>query len=112
VTRGRYSLDEPVLAWVEQGRTNGIEGTLAGLSGGPVFNASGDVIGVTLAESPRRGRIYTSAPDSIARFLDSQGENILPADGHAISAASYHGEADRLRKTQAVLKVVCMAQAL
>ena len=62
VTRGRYAMEEPVLAWAEQDRSEGIEGTLSGMSGGPVFDRDGAVIGVTVAESPRRGRIYTASP--------------------------------------------------
>jgi serine protease Do len=107
VTRGRYAMEEPVLAWAEQERTDGIEGTLSGMSGGPVFDRDGAVIGVTVAESPRRGRIYSASPDSIRRFLDGQGLVAPGGDAHPISATSYAAEADRLRDSRAVVKVLC-----
>ena len=69
VARGRYESEEPVLAWAELGRTSGLRGSLAGISGGPAIAANGQVIGVTVAESARRGRIYTAAPSSILRLL-------------------------------------------
>jgi len=69
VARGRYEIEEPVLAWAELGRTGGLRGSLAGISGGPALAANGQVIGVTVAESARRGRIYTAAPSSILRLL-------------------------------------------
>jgi serine protease Do len=65
---GATIVEEPVLAWAEQGRTSGLRGSLAGISGGPAFSANGQVIGVTIAESARRGRIYTAAPTSILRL--------------------------------------------
>jgi serine protease Do len=108
VTRGRYDLDEPVLAWVEHDRTEGVEGTLAGMSGGPVFDADGTVVGVTVAESPRRGRIYTAAPDSVRRFLDEQG--IVKPDtltAKPLSRSTIEGDAARMRQSLAVVKVVC-----
>lgn len=108
VTRGRYAMEEPVLAWSERQRSEGIEGTLSGMSGGPVFDKDGAVVGVTVAESPRRNRIYSAAPDSIRRFLEEQS---LVAPGvttaHSLSGASYVEEADRLRKERAVVKVLC-----
>lgn len=107
VTRGRYQMEEPVLAWAEQERTDGIEGTLSGMSGGPVFNEQGRVVGVTVAESPRRGRIYSASPDSIRRFLDDQGLVAPGGDARPISASSYADEADRLRDSRAVVKVLC-----
>jgi serine protease Do len=107
VTRGRYAMEEPVLAWAEQERTDGIEGTLSGMSGGPVFDRDGAVIGVTVAESPRRGRIYSASPDSIRSFLDGQGLVAPGGDAHPISATSYAAEADRLRDSRAVVKVLC-----
>jgi len=107
VTRGRYAMEEPVLAWAEQERTDGIEGTLSGMSGGPVFDRDGTVIGITVAESPRRGRIYSASPDSIRRFLDGQGLVAPGGDARPISATSYAAEADRLRDSRAVVKVLC-----
>jgi serine protease Do len=107
VTRGRYAMEEPVLAWAEQERTDGIEGTLSGMSGGPVFDRDGAVIGVTVAESPRRGRIYSASPDSIRSFLDGQGLVAPGGDARPISATSYAAEADRLRDSRAVVKVLC-----
>lgn len=107
VTRGRYAMEEPVLAWAEQERSEGIEGTLSGMSGGPVFNQDGAVVGVTVAESPRRNRIYTASPDSIRLFLEDQGLVAPGGEAHALSAASYTEEADRLRRERAVVKVLC-----
>lgn len=109
VTRGRYRLDEPVLAWNETGRSDGLDGTLAGMSGGPVLDADGSVIGVTVAESPRHGRIYSAAPDSIRAFLEEQGLMTPGGAARPLALASYTREADRLRRELAVVKVVCRA---
>lgn len=107
VTRGRYAMEEPVLAWAEKERSSGIEGTLSGMSGGPVFDEDGAVVGVTVAESPRRNRIYTASPDSIRHFLDKQGLVAPGTEAHALSLSSYEAEADRLRDERAVVKVLC-----
>ncbi len=109
VTRGRYSLDETVLAWVEAKRSDGLVGTLAGMSGGPVFNAQGEVIGVTVAESPRRGRIYTAAPSSIFNFLEQSSATTVPGSARPIAETSYSREADRMRQEYSVVKVICRA---
>src|SRR5690606_23280683 len=60
--RGRGQRDEPILAWAEVGRTDRLDGALSGLSGAPVLDRQGRAVGVTIAESPRRGRIHTTAP--------------------------------------------------
>lgn len=65
VTRGRVRRSEPVIAWAERRRVGALRGSLAGLSGGPALDREGEVVGVTVAENRRRGRIYTTAPQSI-----------------------------------------------
>src|SRR6185295_3380249 len=41
VLRGRGQRREPVLVWAETGRTAGLSGTLAGLSGAPTLDGMG-----------------------------------------------------------------------
>lgn len=111
VTRGRYLTNEPVLAWAETGRTSGLVGSLGGISGGPVFNAEGAVVGVTVAESPRRGRIYTTAPRSIDAFLpDYRDEELTSPSTRSITTDNYGEEADRLRRVLTVVPVICRAR--
>ena len=109
VARGRYDLEEPVLAWAEQGRTSGLRGSLAGISGGPALAANGQVIGVTIAESARRGRIYTAAPTSIMRLLRVEQVEAQGAPAPRLTADNYGQESDDLRRQLAVAQVVCVA---
>ncbi len=109
IARGRYNVQEPVLAWAEQGRTSGLRGSLAGISGGPAFSANGQVIGVTIAESARRGRIYTAAPSSILRFLRLEQVEAVGAPAPRLTADNYGQESDDLRRQLAVAQVVCVA---
>ena len=106
--RKRGDADEPVLAWAEVGRTDGLEGTLSGLSGAPVLDRRGRAIGVTIAEAPRRGLIYTTAPEGYGRAIRGvQGadERVL---GEAVTTDNYGVVSDQLRRDLRVAQVVCL----
>jgi S1-C subfamily serine protease len=109
IARGRYDVQEPILAWAELGRTSGMRGSLAGISGGPAFSANGQVIGVTVAESARRGRIYTAAPSSIMRLLRVEQVTAEGSPAPRLTPDNYGQEADDLRRDLAVAQVVCVA---
>ena len=101
--RGRYSTDEPVFAWSEVGRTQGLLGPLGGLSGGPVLDEDGEVVGVVAAENPRRGRIYSVAPVSLRDIFRDPRSAPEP-----ISGESYGTTADRYRRERRIVQVVCL----
>ncbi len=66
--RGRSDSAQPILAWAERARLPAGDGTLSGISGGPVLSEDGNVIGVNSAATDRRGRILTTAPDAVVRL--------------------------------------------
>ncbi len=112
-TTGRYRHTEPVVAWAERRRVPSTE-TLGGISGGPALNANGEIVGVTVASSKRRGRIFTTAPLSLDRMLDladvrpsglpSAGLNTGPSDGNFTD----YGTA--LRRQLTVAQVICRVE--
>ncbi|WP_374575100.1 serine protease [Phenylobacterium sp.] len=110
VVHGRGARSEPVLVWAESGRTDGLKGTLAGLSGAPALDKAGRVIGVTIAESPRRGRIYTTVPETLRAALQASGRHPSSfAVGEAITPDNYGRVADTLRRDLRVAEVVCLS---
>ena len=107
--RGRGQRDEPVLAWAEVGRTDGLGGTLAGLSGAPVLDRQGRAIGVTIAESPRRGRIYTTSPDTFGPAIRGVQKADETLTGRLVTVDNYGLVADDLRRELRVAQVVCLS---
>ena len=109
VVRGHGARTESVLVWAETGRTEGLEGTLGGLSGAPALDVQGRVLGVTIAESPRRGRIYTTAPEVVRRTLSASGRRAdASAPGEPLTPQNYFYVADDLRRELQVAQVVCL----
>ncbi|HEY8573503.1 serine protease [Phenylobacterium sp.] len=113
VVRGRGARTEPVLVWAETGRTEGLRGTLGGLSGAPALDAQGRVIGVTIAEAPRRGRIYTTAPETVQATLTRAGGRRYAAQplAQTLTPENYFRVADSLRRDLRVAQVVCLQGA-
>jgi hypothetical protein len=111
LVRGRGARTEPVLVWAEVGRTFGLTGSLGGLSGAPALDAEGRVIGVTIAEAPRRGRIYTTTPETLARLMASRvtPTGAVAASPAPLTPANYGDVARTLRRDLRVAEVVCLA---
>lgn len=103
--RGRYTNDEAILAWSELGRSRNLTGSLGGLSGAPVLDKDGEVIGVVSAESPRRGRVYSVAPRYLRGIITDPGKNIEP-----LSLETYGVGADQLRRDRRVAQVICLVE--
>lgn len=109
VVRGRNSRTEGVLVWAEVGRTNTLKGPLSGLSGAPALDAAGRVIGVTVAEAPRRGRIYTTTPETLLNAMNAAGQaGSGLAAGEQVNTENYGRVADALRRDLRVAQVVCL----
>lgn len=106
--RGRGAARERVLAWAEVGRTKGLEGTLAGLSGAPAVDQFGRVVGVTIAAAPRRGRIYTTAPGAFSLAIQGQTGLAGVQLPSSVTVENYGQVADDLRRDLSVAQVVCL----
>lgn len=112
VIRGHGERTEPVLVWAEIGRTDELRGSLAGLSGAPALDDAGRVIGVTVAESPRRGRIYTTSPETLINALKAANERPQAgAVGESVTTSNYGIVADSLRRDLRVARVICLDSA-
>lgn len=102
--KGRYRTNEPVLAWAESGRSSGLKGSLGGLSGGPVLDKDGEVIGVVAAESLRRGRVYSVAPRNLRPVIKENKSY----KARTIALGSYGLQADEYRRNRQITQVICL----
>ncbi len=106
---GRYSTREPVLAWAEIQRVPDRNEPLSGISGGPVFDAAGRLVGVHVAGSIRRGRSYTTAPRSMRELWARAG--VTPSASGPVPPLSDDDFArigERLRRDLVVAKAICV----
>lgn len=108
VTKGAWRGRENTLAWAETGRTRGLDGSLGGMSGGPVFDARGKVLGITIAESPRRGRIITTAADSVIEDLEPVMDRVAGAALPPLEPRAWTRDAGALRDSNRVVRVICL----
>jgi serine protease Do len=108
---GAYRVRETVTAWSEVSRVPPGSGSLGGMSGGPVFDADGRVVGVVLAEAQRRGRTYTATPETLAELFGTAKVRPAAAPGTepALTALRYGAAARDLIRTLRVARVLCVA---
>lgn len=105
---GRYRTNEPVVAWAERSRRPASLRSLGGLSGGPALDGSGRFVGVLVAESRRRGRLYTAAPASVSQVLDEGLGELEPGRTANITPRSLRERAQALREAPSIAKVICL----
>ena len=106
--RGQYHTDELVHTWAERKRAPDSLPSLGGLSGGPMFNDRGQVIGILVASTNRRGRVYTSDLTSIRWLLEHASVFPNPyAPLFPLAADNFVGQGDTLRENFRITQVFC-----
>ena len=99
---------EPVIAWAESSRVPEFRGSLGGISGGPAVDGSGKIVGVTVAGSVRRGRIFTTAPAGLQDILEQA--RVPTGAKHlqfTVDPSTYPEIGRALRGDLVVTKVLC-----
>ena len=104
----RFDQNQTVLAWAEAGRTEGIKGDLSQLLGAPVIDDTSHVIGIVIAEDPRRGRIYTSDPETLAKLANPPDRKPDFESEDTLTRRNYGIVADTLRREYRVAQVGCV----
>lgn len=104
----RFQRNEPVLAWAQAGRTVGIKGDLNQLIGAPVIDDNSRVMGVVLREKPRRGRIYTSIPETVVALANVPDRKADFESEATITKRNYGIVSDTLRREYRVAQVGCI----
>ncbi len=110
---GRLEGTGAVLTWAEIRRDPDALESLGGISGGPMFDETGAVVGIFVASSVRRGRDHTVAPEM---FRDIPSEASLfaapaaavPASEVTVPPVSLLGIAAALSRDSRIAKAYCL----
>ncbi len=112
---GQHRFVAPGISWAEQARRPDREGGLGGLSGGAVLDDRGEVIGVTVAASQRRGRVISAAPATLVEMIEYAGLTRAELPDRSSAPRSIDGRdfervgAD-LRRKLTVAQVLCVGR--
>ena len=114
VTQGSRFGKEPVLVWAEKIRNPAVGGSLGGISGGPILDRQGQVTGIHVAGSVRRGRSYSSEPSSALDLLQESSVSLEPSTAssadeirQSLNQREFRRAGAYLRNKLLVAKVVC-----
>lgn len=100
----------PAIAWAEVSRIPDSLPELGGISGGPMVDASGQIIGVAIGASIRRGRVITAAPRSLLESLEQARVTLPPSPGgsRSVDTSNITRTGDALRRDLSVAQVYCV----
>ena len=106
-SKGRYNARERVVAWVERERRPKFGGSLGGISGGPVLDSLGRIVGTVVAGAPRRGRVYTTNPAVFSEAgLVTTSTPALTGTAQ-LTRDNFDKEAARFRSQMRIAQVYC-----
>ncbi len=105
----------PILTWAEAKRFPDDLPSLGGLSGAPIVDAEGNVVGVHVASSQRRGRIHSVAPEIIDEARRETASSIThlrePVDGIRIHRDALPQLVSTATERSRIAKIYCRAPA-
>ena len=104
---GRYRTEEVAAVWAEAERVPPNLPSLGGLSGGPMFDRGGNVIGVLVASSKRRGRVITVLPATMLALTGSHSVATRSGRGPSLAVGNFNQQASIMRRDLRIAKVYC-----
>jgi serine protease Do len=109
---GFLSGSASVLAWTETDRYPSELDSIAGISGGPVIDQRGNVVGIIVAASVRRGRNYTVAPE-ILRDVAKKVGTATDADPASVRSlvtppVTLSTSAEAMNKSTRIVETYCI----
>lgn len=112
---GARSNKENVLVWAEKDSYPRNDLSLGGISGGPIVDIDGAVVGIHVAGSLRRGRSYSSLPATIQYLSNKSGQSYDTANDLAevrpyLTNNSFAKAGAKLRKQNTVAQVICLVK--
>ncbi|MDG1708404.1 MAG: serine protease [Emcibacteraceae bacterium] len=110
-TTGTRNGKEPVLVWAEKIRVPNSNESLGGISGGPILNKDGSIVGVHIAGSVRRGRSFSSLPRTIDQLLNQNDIKLenqsLSQDISRLNQKDFARLGNEFRSQNRVAQVIC-----
>ena len=111
---GFLSGSAPVLAWTEDSRYPDDLDSIAGISGGPVIDEHGYVVGIIVAASSRRGRNYSVAPEILRDAAQKLGSTPAgdpdPVRSLVTPPVTLATSADAMNKSARIVEIYCIPQ--
>ena len=110
IQTGAYNLNEPVRMWVERQRQPKRLDMMGGISGAPIFDSDGNILGVHVANTVRRGRAFSVSEESLSDLIN-RSESVESFEGisfkNSFNVKNYGTIANTLRAGKLIAKISC-----